>query len=214
MIACGVFATIVAATLGIRRQRELAAQRKWAARHGWDLESRRGDIRDELDFLPLLRIGHSRRITRAFEDSGPTHLCEYTFETGLENRRRRHSWLIVGRRCDHRLSAATFTSIGWIRDAAWSLAIRELPIPGTESGSERVALVRDERGWSDRLRGGLDRWMASQPAARSWDVREGIVVGYEPGKLRDDALTSLAAASAELAGRLLQPRQSAGKDSS
>ena len=207
IITCGVLATIVAATLAYRRRRELAAQRTWAGRHGWDLEFRCDELRDRLDFLQLLRIGHSRRVTRAFKAAGPTYLCEYTFETGVENRRRQHSWLIVSRQCDHDITAATFTSLGWLRDAARPSAIRVLPIPGSENETERVALVRDEREWADRLGAGLGRWMARQPAGRNWDVREGFVVGYEPGKLRDDALTSLVADSAELADRLLEPQR-------
>ncbi len=206
IITCGVLATIVAATLAYRRRRELAAQRIWAGRHGWDLEFRCDDLRDRLGFLQLLRIGHSRRVTRAFKAAGPTYLCEYTFETGVENRRRRHSWLIVSRQCDHDFTAATFTSLGWLRDAARPSVIRVLPIPDSESETGRVALVRDEQEWSDRLGAGLGRWMAKQPAARNWDVRGGFVVGYEPGKLGDDALTSLAADSAALADLLSAPQ--------
>ncbi|MFQ5424147.1 MAG: hypothetical protein ACE5F9_09225 [Phycisphaerae bacterium] len=204
LIACGVTAAGMIVTIAVRRHRDRSAGRARAERHGWELVCRGDDLRERLAATGLMEIGHSRRIRRAFSDAGPTYLFEYVFDTGFEHRRRSHPWIVAARCTDHACERAVLTSQDWIASVCRQPWLRELTVPGATEASW-LAIVDDADVWAERLRGDVGRWLAQQPAERTWEIVPGYVVAYEPGRLRDDALDTLGSASAELERLLMAP---------
>jgi hypothetical protein len=204
IITSGGLAALSIAALALRRQRERALGRALAERHGWELygESQR-DLQSRLGTASLMRVGHSRRIPEAFLSPGRAYLFSYVFETGFEHRRQSHRWMVVALEGEHGLSRATITAADWLIAAATGTSTHALAVePGMSSprsAGARVAIVEDTEEWAPCLQGPPGEWLANQPAQRTWEILPGFIVGYEPGRLREDALAELAAAGKELA---------------
>ena len=207
IITSGGLAALSIAALALRRQRERAVGRALAERHGWELYGgRQRDLQSRLGTASLMQVGHSRRIPEAFLSPGRAFLFSYVFETGFEHRRQSHRWMVVALEVEHGLSRATITTGSWLIAAATGASTQVLAVKSglssPRSTGARVAIVEDADTWARRLQGRPGDWLANQPAERTWEILPGFIVGYEPGRLQEDALARLAAAGKELAQAL------------
>ncbi|MBN2562737.1 MAG: hypothetical protein JXQ75_17580 [Phycisphaerae bacterium] len=209
MIIVGIgLAVLAAAVLAMRRRREHAGRRALARRQGWEWHPRPEEkLLARLDTVALMQIGHSRRTAEAFRAKGPTYIFPYVFETGFEHRRESHRWLVVMRDVQHTCARVTITRQDWLAVTAAGPASQELPLRDPQDTSRSdgglVAIADDPEEWQARSKRALVRWLAEQPAERSWEILPGCVVGYEPGLLQETALVGLSAAAAELARLLM-----------
>lgn len=196
----------MAAAALVRHRRELAARRALAARHGWQIHGGpERELRARLGGAALMQLGHSRRVRNAFGARGRILLIHYVFETGFEDRRRSHHWLMAVGEIEHACSRATITRYDWLTIAAAGPAWRKLTVtpPGQpESGAGALAaVVEDAEEWRLRL-DDLRTWLFAQPPTRSWETLPGCVIGYEPGRFDEQRLVALESACRDFMARL------------
>ena len=135
IIAGGGLAALAAGALMLRRHREDAGRLALAARHGWEPSIRPQDhLLAHLRSVALLQIGHSRRIPEAFRTDQPTCIFPYVFETGFEERRRSHHWLLAASETTHSLSRATITRYDWLIATASGPATRVITLDAPTVG--------------------------------------------------------------------------------
>ncbi len=198
----GLTALALAAAI-TQRRREIAARRALAARHGWEFANRRPpDVLDRLQSVTLARLGHSRHVEEVFLARDGIMLCQYRFLTGFEYHRRIHRWRLVVREGEHGMPCAVVSRFDWLLAAAKAQALRVAPLRQEDGGIAATAIVADLEAWQRRLDAGLRHWLLSQPAERSWEVHPGLIVGHEPGTLRDPGVENLETSGRELAAML------------
>jgi len=215
IITGGGLSAVITATLLLRRYREKAARVTWARSHGWAIyPHEKRDLARRLRGLKLMQIGHSRRLLDAFRGAGPSHLFFYVCESGFENRRRLHYWMVAACEVDHGRGRAIMTAQRWLLEAATMPALRRMPLrnPGqAEAGAATiVAAVQDPEAWSGLLNRGLDGWLRAQGPDRNWEVLPGFVVGYQMGDHVGETVLDLARATAELAGQVARSSDAVG----
>lgn len=149
--------------------------------------------------LALLQVGHSRRIEAAFVLPGGGFAFCYACQTGFDQDRFLHAWIVAAHEVDHDAGRAVITAQDWLRAAAQATSRRTILLRGKGDSQERVALVEDADSWRRRLEGPVGRWLKTQSAERSWEFLPGWVVGYEPGSTEGRPLLALTAATRELA---------------
>lgn len=207
IIAGWALAVIAASTLVWHRRRERAARFAWARDNNLELyKGRTRELMMRLRELALLQVGHSRRIEAAFVLPGGGLAFCYMCQTGFDQDRFLHAWIVAALEVEHDAGRAVITAQDWLRAAAHSTSRRTLAIGGAWDSPERVALVEDAEGWRRRLDGPIGRWLKGQPLERSWEFLPGWVVGYEPGSAEGRPLLALTAATKELAGLLAAER--------
>jgi hypothetical protein len=203
IIAGWGMAVIAASTLIWHRRREREARFAWAREN--NLELYRGRPRDlifQLRELALLQIGHSRRMEAAFVLPGGGYAFCYLCQTGFEQDRFMHAWIVAAVECAPETTRAIITAQDWLRAGVHDPSRRTLPLNGTEAKSATVAIVEDADEWRRRLNGPLGRWLRTQPPERSWEFMPGWLAGYEPGSAEGRALLALTAAAKELSDLL------------
>ena len=150
----------------------------------------------------------------------------YRCQTGFDQERYVHVWLVAAVQIPQRADRAVITSQDWLQAAAYSTSCRVLPVdsvrtntaaaspsggaspPGKRPAApgrpidQMLAIVEDPEAWQPRLDGKLGGWLRTQPPDRSWELIPGWVVGYEPGSAEGPPLLTLATATQKLA-RLL-----------
>jgi hypothetical protein len=206
IIAGGSVTALAAAALGLRYRRDMSRRRAVATRHGWqicrDPETALGLT---FDTMALTQLGHSRRVREAFRHGDQTLLIDYVFETGFEERRRSHHWMMVAIEGEHRSSRAAITRYDWLAITAGGRATRRLtiasPTQSDASDGSLIVTVDDANEWEQRLPK-LRAWLLAQPPTRSWEVLPGRVIGYEPGGFDEQRLGELESACRDLAARL------------
>ena len=194
------------ATLALRLHREAKGLRKLAARRGWKYENGVAQAWcARLRGTALMQIGHSRHMEAAFRTPEGNWLFAYVYETGFEYRRATHSWRMVVREIGP-LGRATFTTQDWLIDAATTPTSHEIALcgePENPSAPERrTVVVEDRDAWAKRLVPGLKAWLQEQPESRSWEITAGLIVGYEPGGIREAEMASLSQSVCRLAALL------------
>ncbi len=195
------------AALAFRRRRERLLRLALAARHAWELptQSNRQILR-QIEDAALTQIGHGRRITASYRTKGRTIVFSYEFETGFEQRRQLHPWLVVVQEVDHGCSRATITRQEWVTATVQGPACHAVPFSSTPSSDSQeagnIAIVEDPELWRSILAGPVGRWLADQPRDRTWEILPGLVVGYQPGEIQADKLEALTLTAGELAKQL------------
>lgn len=152
----------------------------------------------QLGELALFKVGHSRRMEAAFVLPGGGLAFCYACQTGFDQDRFRHAWIVAALEVDHDAGRAVITTQDWLRAAAHATSRRTLSL-GTGDSQDQVAIVEDADTWRRRLEGPIGRWLKTQSAERSWEFFPGWVVGYEPGSAEGRPLLALTAAARELA---------------
>lgn len=215
VIAATCLAIIAIAALAWRRYAEKAAQRRWAAAHGWSTFPRGPEtLPSRLRGAALFSVGHSRRIDGLFCAPGPMYLFNWLCETGFEHRRLSHRWTVVA------LEAPSVSQSALVTTQAWLAAAAEAPgrhiLPMTEETKDAakpaeggratpwLAVVEDADRWRPLIHGALARWLRSQPPERSWETVPGLVLVHEPGEITDQSFSTMSAAVREFC-RLIQP---------
>ena len=200
IIAGWALAVVAASTLVWHRRRERATRFAWARDNKLEIyKGRSRDLMMQLRELALLQIGHSRRMEAAFVlPDGGFAFC-YVCQTGFDEDRLLHAWIVVAVEVKHDAGRAVITAQDWLRAAAQSSSRRTLSHRGTGDLTETVALVEDVETWRRRWEGPIGRWLKAQPAERSWEFLPGWIVGYEPGSAEGRPLLALSAATKELA---------------
>ena len=195
------------ATAAFRLHREGWVLRKLAARRGWQVSR---PVREawlaRLEATALMRLGHSRRIEAAFQTSQQSWLFAYVYETGFEHRRETHSWRVTVREIGPRYGRATFTCQPWLIAAAGTPTAHRIALAEGEHVEDvdqgRTAVVEDRQAWEKWLRPEVRAWLGRQPPERSWEVLPGLLIGYEPGGVRETDLAELSEAAKEFASLL------------
>lgn len=207
---------MAAAAMTLRRHREDASRLALARRNGWEYAARPSDqLVARLRALAIMQIGHSRVMPESFRMKDRTSVSPYVFETGFDERRRTHHWLVASSEVLHACSRAAITHYDWLLATAACPACRLLRLDGASPTPARAsdvaeslrsnaltAIVFDEEEWRRRLVGDLAGWLLDQPPTRCWEILPGLVVGYEPGRPDEKAIVELEAATRALA-RLL-----------
>lgn len=158
------------------------------------------ELMQRLAGLSLLQVGHSRRIDAAFIlPRGGYAIC-YQCQTGFDQNRYLHAWLVAAIEAPNGPDRAVITAQDWLRAAASSPSRRTLPVGEIARLPKRWAIVDDAERWRVRLDGEWGTWLSRQPDDRNWEFLPGWVVGYEPGGPEGPPLLALAAATRELAG--------------
>jgi len=173
IIAGWALAVIAASTLVWHRRREQAAQCAWARDHGLTIYSGRPrDLAHRLRGLTLMQVGHSRRIEAAFvTPKGDIAFC-YHCQTGFEQNRYLHRWLVAAVRMPEGEGdqggspngRAVVTAQDWLAAASHSTTGRVLPVgpaldtataatrPGSQS-DPRASLATPSQGPAERSSG-------------------------------------------------------------
>ncbi len=209
IIAGWGLAIIVATTLIWRRRREKAGRTAWAMDHGMQLDAGRPqELMQRLAGLMLLQVGHSRRIDAAFTlPRGGYAIC-YHCQTGFDQNRYLHAWIVAAIEVSFCPGRAVITSQDWLLAAARSPSRRQLPVGEITRSPTRMAIVEDADCWRARLEGEWGSWLSRQPKERNWEFLPGWVVGYEPGGPEGPPLLALVEATRELAGFVTAQRPS------
>ena len=207
IIAGWTLAAIAATTLVWHRRREHAARFAWARENDLELYSGRSrELMMRLRDLALLQIGHSRRLEAAFVLPGGGFAFCYACQTGFDQDRFLHAWIVTALEVEHDAARAVITAQDWLRAAAHATSRRTLPVNGVGAPGERIAIVEDAEGWRRRLKSTVGSWLKGQPSERSWELLPGWIVGYEPGSAEGQPLMALTAATKELAELLAGER--------
>jgi hypothetical protein len=208
IIAGGGLATVAVATLALRQHRETKGLRMLAERRGWKYEKGVAEAwRARLSGSALMQIGHSRHMQVAFRTPEGNWLFAYVYETGFEYRRATHSWRVVVRGFGPRLGRATLTRQRWLIDAATTPTSHDIVLCREDEDQSvplprLTAVVEDHDAWCERLRPDLKAWLQQQPEERSWEIAGGLIVGHEPGGIREIELAALSASACRLAALL------------
>ncbi len=207
IITSGGFAAVVVVALTLRRRRERLQRLALAAHRAWELPTQSNQqLLTRIKDVALTQIGHGRRITASYRTKGRTTVFSYEFETGLEQRRRLHPWLVVVQEVNHGCSRATITRHEWVAATVRCSAyhtIRGTPSASITAGNaENTAIVEDADEWKPTLAGPVGQWLADQPRDRTWEVLPGLIVGYQPGMLQVDELEAMTVATGALARQL------------
>ncbi len=195
------------ATLALRLHREAKGLRKLAHGLGWEYENGAAEAwRARLLDTALMQIGHSRHMEAAFSAPDGNWLFAYVYETGFEYRRATHSWRVVGREMGPPLGRATFSRRQWLIDAVTTPTSHEFVVCGEpeiqNAPQPQTAVVEDRDAWSNRLGHELVAWLQGQPEGRSWEITAGLIVGYEPGGIRETEMAALSQSACRLAALL------------
>ncbi|MCG8406800.1 MAG: hypothetical protein MI923_16510 [Phycisphaerales bacterium] len=206
IIAGTGLAAVMAATISLRRRRTSSQLRNLARKHGWEIvlpQTENWAVR--LCDVPLMQVGHSRRVGPTLRPHQGLWLFPYVFETGFEHRRDTHTWRFVICDVEHHCGRALITRQDWLIAAATSAATDKIHLTQAQSGPNpspgSTALVEDYEEWLERLEGTLKNWLTQQPKERTWEFLPNTIVGYEPGEFHEDALVALADSATELARR-------------
>lgn len=193
-IAGGILVLVAGASIVLLRRHEGVARRELAARLGWSSPPGAAeDIFDEMRGLTLFELGHSRRVDGVFQSGRELQLFQYICETGFENRRRTHRWVVAALSLPHTSGVAVISREDWLLAASSLPGRRRLPLhPHDQGGSSLCTIVDDADTWQGRLSGELGRWLAKQPIGRSWEVLPGFAVVYDPGVMSEAKLSGLA----------------------
>jgi hypothetical protein len=130
--------------------------------------------------LALSQFGYSRRIVDSLTVNGLT-VYSYAFETGFDRERRTHRWCVVSREAAHGMPRAVITAQPRLLPAVCDAALIEVDVDAATQarwGGLRL-LTSDDQPWTARLDGAIGAWIATQPAARTWEVLPGRIVAYE-----------------------------------
>ena len=200
-------ASTAVATLALRLHREAKGLRKLAAGCGWKYENGVAQAWcARFRGTALMQMGHSRHMEAAFRTPEGNWLFAYVYETGFEYRRATHSWRMVVREIGPQLGRAIFTTQDWLIDAATTPTSHEIALcdaAENQSAPERRRVVVEDRdAWVKRLVPDLKAWLQEQPEGRTWEITAGLVVGYEPGGIRETELAALSQSASRLAALL------------
>lgn len=194
LIAGGILVLVAGASIALLRRHEGVARRQVAERLGWSSSTGSAeDILDEMRGMTLFEVGHSRRVESVFQSGRDLQLFQHICETGFENRRRTHRWVVAVLRLPHSSGVAVISREDWLLAAASLPGRKRLPLKAGEQGANPLfAIVDDPESWQACLTGELGQWLAEQPIGRCWEVLPGFAVVYDPGAVDEAKLSGLA----------------------
>lgn len=195
IVVGGCLFLIAAISVVLLRRHDRTLRATQAVRHGWQMSmENRDDVMDRLRGLTLFEVGHSRRIEGNFKDGAGLQMIQYVCETGFEQRRRTHRWVVAVTEASGREGAAVISREDWLLAAAELPGRRRISIEqGNSAKGALYAIIEDSDEWTGRLSKGMADWLKQQPTTRSWEVQPGYVVAYDPGPMDDDKYDGLPA---------------------